>query len=671
MKKITLCISMFFMLISLSSIQAVAPVAATTFAGGDGTINDPFQISTFEELYFFSSYASATKEYFALTANIDATASGEITTGYPTTAEFGGIFDGNGFTISNLKMEADAAGDFGFISGSKNTAMIIQDLHFVNLTVINKKSARLAGVVGDMERGGKILRCSITGTSVITGNVNFGGIVGFLKSTTAIEDCFVQAEIKNGTNKTKNFGGIVGGVGGGSPTVKRCLFVGTANEPICRNTPENGTFEDCFCDTTNSTLFTNITSFVGQTRINDVKAKQQATYTNFDFATVWEIEEGLSYPVLRTPTYAVAFDCNPSYGTITGVTPGTYAAGTVFTATATPNNGAIFDGWYINNTLVSTDAEFTHTTSMGDVSLYAHFTTSSTIQDLYYYNGFNSVNELVVTAKNAYSSNWSGYQGGSTDGGTFEIIGGQTYNKIHWNTDVLYYGGTDRADVQMEMAFQTTSENPGLDFLLRATNTGNGSVDRKTAINVQLVTKYTTEDSIVVKLNDNGAPALMTAATGINITNDGTEYKFMVRLVGNQLSAWVAEANNDYSDAPQLDYTITDAEGFQASGVYGFGVTDGESAAINYFAAGAPSSSIPTSIDKADDTTLRIYPNPTNNYFTVATSDAVNVSVIDLSGKTVIAPLMVNGRTDISVRSLRSGLYFVKAGTSITKLIVE
>ena len=64
-----------------------------------------------------------------------------------------------------------------------------------------------------------------------------------------------------------------------------------------------------------------------------------------------------------------------------------------------------------------------------------------------------------------------------------------------------------------------------------------------------------------------------------------------------------------------------------------------------------------------------VYPNPAsgtvNLLFTESTTDTVNVTVTDLSGKTVVSKnVSTNGDAMLDVSSLSSGMYFinVKAG---------
>ena len=61
-----------------------------------------------------------------------------------------------------------------------------------------------------------------------------------------------------------------------------------------------------------------------------------------------------------------------------------------------------------------------------------------------------------------------------------------------------------------------------------------------------------------------------------------------------------------------------------------------------------------------------LYPNPVNNQFVVNTSG--NLIVLDLAGKTVFSTLVSAGEF-VSISELKTGIYFVKMGSSIQKIV--
>ena len=174
------------------------------FAGGDGSENNPFQISNAEELGHITKDVSA---HYILICDIIFSDSDYNNDGlYPSgwkTFSFNGTFDGNGYAIKNLKVTAptycSAPGLFSINNG------IIR-----NLTI---ESARytigyIDGQVGLIcsENNGTILNCKSKNCLVVfNSSCNLGGIVGNNAGT--VQNCMSENNLTLGTQ-----GGKVGGI---------------------------------------------------------------------------------------------------------------------------------------------------------------------------------------------------------------------------------------------------------------------------------------------------------------------------------------------------------------------------------------------------------------------------------------------------------------------------
>lgn len=143
---------------------------------------------------------------FALTADIDLDELGDIDgngsnwtpigTIYPT---FNGNFDGNGYTIANLKINKPNKNNQGLfsISGGK-----IINLNLENVNIIGKNY--VGGIAGS--RSTNIDNCRVSGS--IKGNSYVGGIIGEIAGAGEVKNCTVQATI-DGVSTT---GGIIGNI---------------------------------------------------------------------------------------------------------------------------------------------------------------------------------------------------------------------------------------------------------------------------------------------------------------------------------------------------------------------------------------------------------------------------------------------------------------------------
>ena len=153
---------------------------------------------------------------YELSANIDMSNEAfSAIGGGDTPTPFLGKFNGNGYTISNLKIESsnDSTGFFAYIG----TGGSVENLKLVNVDVTGGSSTgAIAGTsTGTIENsyiGGKI-----------TGGSNTGGIVGTLHAGT-LQNSTVNAEVYGNP-----VGGLIGGTnwnGSGSPLIVKDTTIG-------------------------------------------------------------------------------------------------------------------------------------------------------------------------------------------------------------------------------------------------------------------------------------------------------------------------------------------------------------------------------------------------------------------------------------------------------------
>ena len=82
----------------------------------------------------------------------------------------------------------------------------------------------------------------------------------------------------------------------------------------------------------------------------------------------------------------------------------------------------------------------------------------------------------------------------------------------------------------------------------------------------------------------------------------------------------------------------------------------------------------PNAIDEENIAEMTIYPNPANDIVKIELGDSCfdNVMTItDITGKTVMTENVTNDVMEINVSHLSSGLYFVKYGSKVSKLVIE
>jgi hypothetical protein len=150
----------------------------------------------------------------------------------------------------------------------------------------------LVGLAGGDES--IIKECYATGN--VTGVSGVGGLAGQVHT---IIDCYALGDV---TGSGERIGGLVGQNGG---PIENCYSAGhvTADIPIDRYPGGmvgfyNGGYNitGCYYDKDTSGMSDNTGKGTPKTT---EEMKQQATYADWDFYNIWDIDEGASYPFLR------------------------------------------------------------------------------------------------------------------------------------------------------------------------------------------------------------------------------------------------------------------------------------------------------------------------------------------------------------------------------------
>lgn len=211
------------MFILLAAIIAIAAMPANVFAiTGAGTESSPYIISSVSDLEYVKTNLSA---YYKLGANI--TLSSAWTPIGTNEQPFTGYFDGNGHTVSGLKINQSGnsvyAGLFGYSTGDISHLKVV--MADAGITVTATTQAYAGGVVG-YNNGGTLETCEVVGK--ITANVSsssniaevYAGLVagrssGDISSSDAIGNITATVTETSATGTAANnaqvyAGGIVG-----------------------------------------------------------------------------------------------------------------------------------------------------------------------------------------------------------------------------------------------------------------------------------------------------------------------------------------------------------------------------------------------------------------------------------------------------------------------------
>lgn len=234
-------LSLLLVLVMLLGLLPTAALAAP--ASGSGTEADPYRIATAEDLAAFrdavngSAKKSTSKLCAKLTANIDLsnaewTPIGKMTNTYSDYVAFGGVFDGDGHTISGLKIDNSAQYQalFGYVKGG-----IIKNLTVDgSVTTATTSSAYAAGIVGYGDPV-TMKNCVNKVTVNVTQKGYAAGVAAYAGTGSTITDCTNQGNISG-------VGGYLGGIVGTAKgvTITNCINNGdvvdsmlSATYPYC------------------------------------------------------------------------------------------------------------------------------------------------------------------------------------------------------------------------------------------------------------------------------------------------------------------------------------------------------------------------------------------------------------------------------------------------------
>jgi The GLUG motif/Listeria-Bacteroides repeat domain (List_Bact_rpt) len=284
------------------------------FAGGDGNPGNPYQIDTPEGLDAIRLNLAAEYELIAdIDLNVSPYNSGlgwEPIGG--STTPFTGILNGNSHRILNLYINR-VGNDVGLF-GMTNGAFIEKvGLENVDVTGTGQNVGALAGrtdslatdnyfdnyamgtVTGGDQTGGLIGRSAIAvikgsfADVTVNGANMVGGLVGY--STADVADSYATGDVSG----LDSVGGLVGNLFGGSVLTSYAAgFVSGLTNRGGLAGLSSGVITDSYYDTDTT----------GQSSLEAIGLAtalmlDSGNFGGWDFATIWQIDEGVSYPYLQ------------------------------------------------------------------------------------------------------------------------------------------------------------------------------------------------------------------------------------------------------------------------------------------------------------------------------------------------------------------------------------
>ncbi|MCK6613539.1 MAG: T9SS type A sorting domain-containing protein [Ignavibacteriaceae bacterium] len=316
-----------FFLVSALFFAAAITVSAQSFAGGDGTSGNPYQVATAAQLNDVRNYLSS---YFIQTADIDLTTETGTSGGAywnsgagwnpigNNASRFLGSYNGNGYSITGLFINRSATWTIGLFGYAGNDVVTpsISNVKLIDVDItgggdcgalvgraiktnISKSSASgsvsgtgfTGGLIGSLING-CIVTESFSNVTVFSSQHQNGGFVGYADVYNEITNCYSTGSVTSTAGTT---GGFIGQPR--SSTLTNCYSTGAVSSPA----PVGGfggvfhasSANNCFWDTETSGQ----ASSSGGTGKTTAQMKTQGTYTGWDFTNIWQISG--DYPDLR------------------------------------------------------------------------------------------------------------------------------------------------------------------------------------------------------------------------------------------------------------------------------------------------------------------------------------------------------------------------------------
>jgi hypothetical protein len=187
---------------------------ATPYGGGGGTTSNPYLICAAGHIAHLAATSGDWGEHFLQQANIvlPLPAPGQsnhtrIGSGF--SSAFTGTYDGGGYTISGMILEAPTVNGLGFFGFTDGATLI--DIHLISVSVNGRDW--VGGLAGDT-KDTVIKNSSVSGA--IVGKMSVGGLVGFssinfgTSGQSLIENSFATADVTSTDQFFSQAGGLAG-----------------------------------------------------------------------------------------------------------------------------------------------------------------------------------------------------------------------------------------------------------------------------------------------------------------------------------------------------------------------------------------------------------------------------------------------------------------------------
>ena len=639
--------------ILLVTMATAISQTATAPTNGDGSVNNPYEIETLDNLYWLSVSDSVWDKHFTQIADIDAlqTINWDTNKGFNPIGRdstfFTGKYNGKGHVISRLTIDRSIYG-VGFFGATSSATIDSLGLTNVNFNGDNY----VGGLVGYAYLYTSISNCFTTGT--IRGDDCIGGLVGYAYLYTSISNCFTTGS----TRGEINIGGLVG------KTNDHCSVSSSSSQCDVRCFSLNGggligklynysTVNMCF--STGSVLgYKRIGGFVGKC---DYYAEIHNCYSS---GIVSAYDDGMRIGgfVGINENYSIISN---SYLSGSNSFDGINYVGPFYGE----NTSDIYNSFYItdNSKAINENGVFWKNSSeMQEMCLYVDGTLASWDFIDESSNGVDDIWGININENGGYP--FLKFQGFAHTG-----ICCSVYDPILPEIPTL-------SDVSDECS-ATITNIPTTTDNCSGTITGT-TTDPLTynALGTHIVTWTFTDESgnsvtatqNVIITEDITNPTITCAG---NKTVPANQYHVYV-VNGTELdpietndNCTIASVTNDISNSNSLTNQLLD----EGMNVITWTIIDGNSNETT--CSTVVTVETYTGINDIENNNISIYPNPTSNFIQIKNlqTKANTINILDITGKIVKLVDSNSQNIKIDVSTLEKGIYIVKIGETVTRFV--
>ena len=361
-----------------TTIQANFIKVEYQFSGGDGSLRNPYQISSLEDLEYLSTFKDYLNNYFELTADIDATSTKNWHGGkgfrpigsFSYDKWFEGDFNGNGYTISNLYINRT--------SEDKSYLGLFARLWYCNIKNLGLENTTInglnnAGIIAGESHKGSITNCFTSGNMTINHQKYYegvaGGIVGI--SSSNISHCFTDVTIVS-NQKNKSWIGGIAGINNSS--INTCFAQGLMldNGPTgyikkggiaASETADNHVVTKSYWNKESTATITSRGS-AAEFGLTNAQVSDSTTFIDWDFDHVWSMKKNeigeKVHPILKLslklPIIGVTTNFDQAIRQLSETK--IYAIDEEATVEVISEPGYVFKGWFNKGVVLSTDKKY-------------------------------------------------------------------------------------------------------------------------------------------------------------------------------------------------------------------------------------------------------------------------------------------------------------------------